>query len=138
MKPEDLIITLEDLKKGVDPVGKIINANTLDALKLLPDNFVDTIITSPPYWRLRDYKVEGQIGLEPMLEEYLEKLLAITSELKRVLKPSGVMFWNHDTNMEGKCNTIQNWRLIIRMVDEQGWILRGKGPIIWFKPNSMN
>jgi len=161
---KDLIITLEDLKKGVDPINKIINANTLDALKLLPDDFVDTIITSPPYWGLRDYLIEEQIGLEATLEEYLEKLLAITSELKRVLKPTGVMFWNHGDSYSGgnapfskssivkahilkrpgirqishipiKSLYLQNYRLILRMIDEQGWILRNI--IIWQKPNHM-
>jgi DNA modification methylase len=74
--------------------NKIICGDALEVLKKIPDESVDCIITSPPYWGLRDYQVEGQIGLEPTLEEYLEKLLKITAELKRVLKPTGVMFWN--------------------------------------------
>jgi len=119
-------------------------------------------------WGLRDYGVEGQIGLETTLEEYLQKLLRITSELKRVLKPTGVLFWNHGDCYGGsnqgwgkygerrgrnsidrrpntirvsgnrkpptsgfrrKCMALQNYRLILRMVDEQGWILRNV--IIW-------
>ncbi|MCD6108906.1 MAG: hypothetical protein J7J89_05515, partial [Thermoplasmata archaeon] len=84
---------------------------------------------------LRDYGVEGQIGLEPTLEEYLNRLLEITAELKRVLKPTGVMFWNHDTNKIRLCDTMQNYRLVLRMLDEQGWLMPQKGPIIWFKPN---
>ena len=80
------------------PNHKIYIGDTLEVLKTLPDESVDCIITSPPYWGLRDYGVEGQIGLEPTLEEYLQKLLAITKELKRVLKPTGVMFWNMGTN----------------------------------------
>jgi DNA modification methylase len=123
-------------------------------------------------WGLRDYQCEGQIGLEPTLEEYLERLLVITAELKRVFKPSGILFWNHgdcyggsgcgshdyrDETSTGilrkrdrekyqnkpvphlkltpKSLTLQNFRLVLRMIDEQGWILRNT--IIWHKPNHM-
>ena len=84
--------------------NQIFQGDALIELKKFPDNSVDCIITSPPYWGLRDYGIEGQIGLEPTLEEYLEKLLKITAELKRVLKPSGVLFWNH-----GDCYSAQRW-----------------------------
>ncbi|MCD6123995.1 site-specific DNA-methyltransferase [bacterium] len=117
-------------------LGILYQGHVLDVLKNLPDESVDCIITSPPYWNLRDYGVKRQIGLESTLEEYITKMLQVTFELKRILKKTGIMFWNHDTNMKNKCNTIQNWRLIIKMVDEQNWILRGKGPIIWYKINS--
>gem|GEM_PF-1143015 len=80
------------------PVDKIIQGDTLQVLKTFPDDCIDCIITSPPYWGLRDYGIEGQIGLEPTLDGYIEKLLKITVELKRVLKPTGVMFWNHGDN----------------------------------------
>ena len=75
--------------------NKILQGDVLEVLRELPDNTFDTIITSPPYWSLRDYGVEGQIGLEKTLEEYLEKMLAVMKELKRVLKPTGVLFLNH-------------------------------------------
>jgi site-specific DNA-methyltransferase (adenine-specific) len=150
-------------------LNQIICGDALDVLKQIPDNFVDCIITSPPYWGLRDYGVDGQIGLEKTLEEYLEKLLEITNELKRVLKSSGVMFWNHGDCYGGivnfthtsyqagrkelevckllrkasqarkaypsKCLTFQNFRLVTRMIDEQGWLLRNV--IIWYKHNYM-
>lgn len=73
---------IKDLK------NKIVCGDALEVLKQIPSDFVDTIITSPPYWGLRDYGVKGQIGLEKTLEEYIEKLLTITAELKRVLKPT--------------------------------------------------
>lgn len=110
-----------------------------DALKLtkeIPRESIDTIITSPPYWGLRDYGVEGQIGLEPTLEEYHERLLEITAELYRVLKMTGTMFWNHgDGYGANKSLDMQNSRLIIKMIDSQGWILRNFK--IWNKPNGM-
>src|SRR3990167_11515866 len=76
-------------------VNQIIQGDTLKVLKTFPDECVDCIVTSPPYYGLRDYGVEGQLGLEKTLDEYLEKILAITAELKRVLKKTGTMLWNH-------------------------------------------
>jgi len=73
----------------------ILQGDVIEKLKEIPDEYVDCIITSPPYFGLRDYSVDGQIGLEKSLEEYLNKMLGVTSELKRVLKKEGTMFWNH-------------------------------------------
>jgi len=75
--------------------NKVYCGDVLDILKTFPGECVDLVMTSPPYYGLRNYQVEGQIGLEETFEEYLEKMLAVTAELKRVLKPTGVMFWNH-------------------------------------------
>src|SRR5262249_14001400 len=118
----------------------------------------------------------GQMGLELSFQEYLERMLSVTAELKRVLKPTGSMWWNHgdcynsnpagnksydfhgkdgvfgrlriQNSDGGKRNTpkrkimypaksllLQAHRLAIRMIDEQGWILRNA--IIWHKPNVM-
>ena len=54
--------------------NKIINGNTLEVLKSLPDNSIDCCVTSPPYYALRDYGVDGQIGLEETPEAYINKL----------------------------------------------------------------
>jgi len=122
---------------------KIICGHVLDVLKTLQDESVDTIITSPPYWKLRSYLPDNhpdkdkEIGQESTLDEYISHLLEVTRELKRVLKKTGVMFWNHDTNKQKLCDSMQNYRLVIRMIDEQGWLMPKKGPIIWFKPNHM-
>jgi DNA modification methylase len=104
-------------------------------MRKMPADSIDTIITSPPYWSLRDYGVDGQMGLEPTLEEYHERMLEVTAECIRVLKPTGVMFWNHGDSYEDKSLNMQNERLIIKMVDNQGWILRNR--MIWNKPNGM-
>ncbi len=75
-------------------INKIICGDALEVLKKFPSESVDCIVTSPPYWALRDYGVKGQIGLEPKIEEYLEKLLAIFNEIRRVLKPAGTCWVN--------------------------------------------
>jgi site-specific DNA-methyltransferase (adenine-specific) len=75
-------------------VNKIICGDALKILKKLPDESIDCVVTSPPYWALRDYDVKGQIGLEPSIEEYLNKLGAVFTEIRRVLKPTGTCWVN--------------------------------------------
>ena len=141
---------------------KIINGDSLKILKTLDTESIDCIITSPPYWQLRDYNISGQIGLEENVEEYIEKLMLIMDELYRVLKKSGTFFLNigdtysnvnskfskrsnkkrgkentfkvipRKTNIQRKSKMMIPERLCIKMID-QGWILRNE--IIWHKPN---
>ena len=75
-------------------LNKIYLGDALEVLRSWPDEFVDCIITSPPYYGLRDYGVEEQLGLEKNLDEYLNKMLLITKELHRVLKRTGTMWIN--------------------------------------------
>ena len=60
----------------------------------MPDSIVDCCISSPPYWGLRDYGVDGQIGLEENYSEFIAKLIELYSEIQRVLKPTGTCFVN--------------------------------------------
>lgn len=75
-------------------INKIIWGDTLKILKTIPNECIDCVVTSPPYWALRDYGIAGQIGLESTTEEYLDKLLAVFDEIKRVLKPLGTCWVN--------------------------------------------
>ena len=75
-------------------VNKIYTGNCLEELKKLPNESVDMCMTSPPYWALRDYGVEGQLGLEPTFQEYINKLCDIFDEVKRVLKKEGTCWVN--------------------------------------------
>lgn len=65
-----------------------------DVLKELPDESVHCCVTSPPYWGLRDYGFDGQIGLEPTIEEYVEKILSVFQEVKRVLSDDATLWLN--------------------------------------------
>ena len=95
----------------------VYNQHVLQALKQLPDNSIDCIVTSPPYYGLRSYKGTetdwngwfGQLGLEPTYQMYIEHLLMVTAELKRVLKPSGILFWNMGDSYAGKMGKRQGW-----------------------------
>ena len=75
-------------------LATIIVGDALTSLRELPDESVDCIVTSPPYWRLRDYGVDGQIGLEVTFEEFLAQLTAVFEECLRVLKPTGTCWVN--------------------------------------------
>ena len=69
--------------------NKILCGDSLKVLKTFPDECIDCIVTSPPYWGLRDYGVEGQLGLESTFQEYINKLCDIFDESKKVLKKTG-------------------------------------------------
>lgn len=75
-------------------LNKIYNSDCIEGLKTLPDNSVDCCVTSPPYFGLRDYGHEGQIGLEETPEAYVKKMVEVFTEVKRVLKKEGTLWLN--------------------------------------------
>lgn len=139
-------------------LNKIYYIDALEGLKQLDDESIDCIVTSPPYWKLRDYGVEGQLGQENHFNEYIEKLLIIFNECKRVLKKSGTCWVNigdtYSSNssyskggragyerkegmfkhkpLQEKSLCLIPQRFSIAMVDN-GWICRNE--IIWHKRN---
>lgn len=141
----------------------IYEGDALTALRRLPDCSVQSIITSPPYWGLRDYSIPDQLGLEGTLPQYINTLCSIFSEARRVLKDDGI-FWlnigdgytsgNRGWRAPDKKNPARAmsvrpetpdglkpkdllgipWRLAFAL-QEDGWYLRAD--IIWNKPNAM-
>lgn len=114
--------------------NQIFVGNSLLTLQVIPSNSVDCIVTSPPYFGQRDYGVNGQIGNEKTPNEYIDNLVSIFSECRRVLKDTGSLWLNlgdkyHNGNLLG-----MPWRVAIALQDD-GWILRND--IIWHKPNAM-
>jgi DNA modification methylase len=104
--------------------------DTLSVLASLPDESVDCAMTSPPYWGQRQY-AGGGIGLEEHWEQYIDSLLSVFAELKRVLKPQG-SFWLNIGDTYYKKNLVGiPWRTAIAMKDRCGWILRNS--VIWNK-----
>ena len=73
---------------------KIYQGNCIEVLKDFPDESIDCVVTSPPYWGLRDYNEEEQLGLEETPEEFVDNLVKVFSEVKRVLKSSGSVWLN--------------------------------------------
>lgn len=74
--------------------NKIHCVDVLEGLKKLPENSIDCVVTSPPYWALRDYKNKGQVGLEDHPQRYIEKIVEILKECKRVIKTTGSIWIN--------------------------------------------
>jgi len=134
---------------------QILHGDVLEKLKEIHNESIDCIISSPPYWSLKDYGVDGQMGLEPDFRDYLKIMSNIMTELKRVLKSTGTCWINlgdsYGTNKgyDGKNTSfitrkpIKNLeksrigipeRFYINCIDD-GWIARNHIP--WYKSNSM-
>lgn len=120
----------------------IICLDALTALREFPDDIFDSCITSPPYYGLRDYHHENQIGREDSPEEYLESLVEVFREVKRVLNPRGSLWlvigdsYSKRNQKEYKVKDLMGlpWQLALRL-REDGWYLRSN--IIWHKENAM-
>jgi len=93
-----------------DFIDQVVCGNSLDILKTIPDESINCCITSPPYWALRDYKIDGQLGLEPSFKEYLDKLIAIFDEVKRVLRKDGTCWVVLGDTYSGSGNGSNDYR----------------------------
>lgn len=140
---------------------KIIHGDTRSRIKELPDQSVNCVVTSPPYWGVRDYGVEDQIGAEPNIQDYINSLVSIFSDMRRVLKDDGTFWLNigntytsggrkwrqEDKKNKGRGMSYRPptpeglkkkdligvaWMLAMAC-QLDGWYLRND--IIWYKPN---
>lgn len=139
----------------------IVIGDSRQILRKFPDGVVQTTVTSPPYWSLRDYNIDGQIGLEASLEQYISSLVEVFNEVRRVTRDDGTLWLNlGDSYTSGgrtwrapdRKNPIRAmnvrpptppglkpkdlvgvpWRLALAL-QAAGWYLRAD--IIWNKPN---
>ncbi len=104
------------------------------ALTKLPDDSVDCVITSPPYWQQRDYKHPEQIGREDSYTDYISNLVKIFTEVKRILKSTDTFFLNIGYKYYNK-ELLLIPELLANELQKNGWTLLNK--IIWHKPNAM-
>lgn len=145
---------------------KIYQGDCIEVLKGLPEQCVNTVVTSPPYYGLRDYGCEGQIGLEESPDAFIEKMVAVFREVRRVLRDDGTIWVNmgdsycgaaggfqgmHETRKRSRTHTARLKTKItdgLKSKDLIGvpWMLafalRADGwylrqDIIWSKPNPM-
>lgn len=100
----------------------------------IADASVDLVVTSPPYWRKRDYGVEGQIGQETTAKEYVASLLDCLREWRRVLRSTGSVFLNIGDTFHKKALAGIPGRIEAAAADD-GWIVRNR--IIWAKDGGM-
>lgn len=122
--------------------NQIMVGDVRKVLQTIAESSIDTVITSPPYFRLRNYQQDEQIGLEDHVNGWVDELLLVARGLKRVLKPTGSLWLNlgdtfSRTPNEGapsKSLVLAPERLALAMTND-GWVLRNK--VIWAKPNPM-
>jgi len=141
----------------------LFEGEALQVLERLPSESVQCVVTSPPYWGLRDYNIPDQIGLEATLPQFINRLLGVFAEIRRVLRDDGVLWLNIGDGytsgnrgwrasdgknparaMSVRPNTPEGlkpkdllgipWRLAFALQDD-GWYLRTD--IVWHKPNAM-
>jgi site-specific DNA-methyltransferase (cytosine-N4-specific) len=140
---------------------QVLHGDARDIIRSLPDNTFRCVVTSPPYWGVRDYGVAEQIGAEPDLDAYIRNLVAVFSEVRRALHPEGTFWLNigntytsggrkwrqADSKNKGRAMSYRPptpeglkkkdligvaWMLAMAC-QREGWYLRND--IIWYKPN---
>jgi len=126
----------------VSPRNTILVGDALEQLRQLPDECVDAIVTSPPYFNLRDYHVAGQLGQEGHVDEWVAALRAVAAECRRVLAPYGSLWLNlGDSYSAGERFGAPRKSLLLgpervaRALVADGWLLRNK--IVWVKSNPL-
>lgn len=141
----------------------VIEGDALKALQRIPSSTVQCVVTSPPYWGLRDYGVDEQIGLEAELQQFINRLVAVFAEARRVLKDDGTLWLNigdgytsgnrgwraPDKKNPARAMSVRPdtphglkskdllgvpWRLAFAL-QADGWYLRSD--VVWNKPNAM-
>lgn len=124
------------------PRRTVLIGDALSRLKELPPGQVDTVITSPPYFRLRDYGVVGQLGQEPHIESWVENLRAICAEVARVLAPHGSLWLNVADSYSRDLaygappkSLLLGPERLVRTLVADGWTVRNK--VVWTKPNPL-
>jgi DNA modification methylase len=123
-------------------VACILQGDTRDVLRKMPDGLAQTCVTSPPYYGLRSYLPEGhedkhfEIGSEPTPDEYVAEMVAVFREVRRVLRDDGTLWLNIGDSYAktGKQLLGIPWRVAFAL-QADGWYLRSA--IIWHKPNPM-
>ena len=142
-------------------ISRLLLGDALEQLRTLPSESVHTCVTSPPYYNLRDYGIAGQIGNETSVEEYLQKLVRVFREVRRVLREDGTLWVNMGdsyatrsgkqppTNTRNSYGHTEKrtpqgskykdligvpWQLAFAL-REDGWYLRQD--IVWYKTNAM-
>src|SRR5258708_27877591 len=124
------------------PRNTILKGDAVTVLAELPDSSVDCVVTSPPYYQLRDYGQQGQLGLEPTIDGWVQALRRVAGQVARVLKPSGAFWLNLGDSFSrhskygasAKGLLLAPERLLLALAND-GWLVRNK--VIWAKTNPM-
>jgi len=120
--------------------NEILAGDALEQLRRLPDHSVDCVVTSPPYFQLRNYGHTGQLGLEATVDDWITNLRGVLGEVARVLVPTGSLWLNVGDSYSRhpragappKSLLLGPERLALAMLKD-GWVIRNK--VVWAKPN---
>lgn len=157
-------VTLCESDEPINPLKQsaLIQGHADRALELLPDETVQTVVTSPPYWSLRDYRIDEQIGRDELLEDYIRGLVRTFTKIRRVLRKDGTVWLNvgdaytsgnrryraPDRKNRARAMSVRPptpkglkpkdliglpWRIAFALQDAGWWI---RSEIIWNKPNA--
>ena len=121
-------------KSETETINRVQCGDALQTCQKLGDNSVDVVVTSPPYYRQRDYGSKRQIGQEASPETYVQRLAELFIELRRVVKPTGSAWVVIGDKYVGGEQLGMPWRVCLA-IKETGWKLRSD--CIWHKPNAM-
>jgi site-specific DNA-methyltransferase (adenine-specific) len=124
------------MSESETPVARnvIHTGDCVDVLADLPESSAHMCMTSPPYWQLRDYSHDDQMGLEETPDEYVENIADVMDEVKRVLRDDGSLWLNLGDTYDDKDLQQIPARVAIEL-QNRGWILRNR--VTWAKPNPM-
>lgn len=115
------------------PTNEIISGDCVEKMKDLPENSVDLVITSPPYFNQRDYDVEDQIGREDEVQDYIDELHKVFNQCLRVVKPDGNIVFNIGDKRENNGRKLIPYRFATQMIDNTP--ARLINDITWLKSN---
>lgn len=128
--------------QSVPPCNTILTGDALDQLRTIPDESIDCIITSPPYFRLRNYDHTSQLGLEDHVDTWVEQLRDVLTECRRVLVPTGTVWLNlgdtystHHREGAARKSLLLGPERLAQLLIQDGWLLRNK--IVWAKTNTI-
>ncbi|MFI6168928.1 DNA-methyltransferase [Nocardia sp. NPDC051052] len=120
----------------------LLVGDALERLRDFPDGSIDMALTSPPYFRLRNYDAEGQIGLESHVDSWVDSLAAVSQEIHRALVPTGTYWLNlgdtystHTSQGTARKGLVMAPERLALHLQRSGWLVRNK--IVWAKPNPM-
>jgi site-specific DNA-methyltransferase (adenine-specific) len=122
--------------------NRLLIGDALERLRSLPDGSVDCVVTSPPYFALRDYGVAGQIGQEAHVDGWVMRLRDVCREIHRVLAPHGSLWLNLGDSYSGHArygapakSLLLGPERVARVLIDDGWLLRNK--VVWAKTNPL-
>lgn len=122
--------------------NQLLLGDAITRLRSLPDEMVDSIVTSPPYFRLRNYGHEEQLGLEGHVDEWVDGLRALLREAARVLVPTGTVWLNlgdsystHAKEGAPRKSLLMAPERLALALSADGWVIRNK--IVWAKTNTI-